>query len=137
VYYFAETFDEVTYLSSGGGKIDGTITKQAGDSNVWEDRLWANHGNFDPPTEEIGTVRGGCSYLLDAAAGNESPGLCAWTLTIDGQGQLMIASAVDTMTWNKPQTMAVVGGTGHFFGSTGSLVITLSGGVFYSEVVLD
>jgi hypothetical protein len=83
-----------------------------------------------PPTEEIGTVRGGCSYLLHTGAWNESPGLCAWTLTIVGQGQLIITSAVDTMPLNTPQTVVVVGGTGHFFGSSGSLLITLSGGVF-------
>jgi hypothetical protein len=64
VYYFAETFDQVTYLRPGAGVIDATSTKKAGDSNAWEDRLWANDGDYEDPTDEIGTVRGRCTFLL-------------------------------------------------------------------------
>lgn len=126
--------DSVTYLFS-------LSTPMAGDSFVWNNQLWAmvEDDNHPDLTASIGTSRGSCTYLED---GEAAPGFCAWTLTMTSEEEesvdkLMVMGDVDDFSWNTPQTLVVVGGTGRFQNAGGSIEVSYSSTFFLYDIDLD
>lgn len=156
--YLAESFDSVTLM-----RQSGTSKTAAGDYLVWNNLVWSFNERDNAPTAVIGTSRGTCVRLEDGDIGNT--GHCTFTLTVKeakrqprGRGEeegeedeeegeedeavlevskLMVVGDVDSLEWEYPQTLAIVGGTGKYEAASGEIEIVAESGFLLYGISLD
>ena len=159
--YLAESFDSVTLM-----RQSGTSKTAAGDYSVWNNLVWSFDQEDNAPTVVIGTSRGTCVRLEDGDIGNTGHCTFTLTVKEAkkqprGRGEdeeeeaeeeeegeeeeeevlevskLMVVGDVDSLEWEYPQTLAIVGGTGKYEAASGEIEIVAESGFLLYGISLD
>ena len=111
----------------------------AGGYALWVNLLFPYDTKTETMGSQTGTSNGRCMFLTED--GPDGPSICDFSFMLTNQAgevsTLSISGGLPELDWSTPRSLAVVGGTGEFFGASGSMqVVEVNESTYMNKIYL-